>query len=157
MRLKCRISLCYMELVFGSGAECTKSSCVLSSSQQRQQSGKSLDYEEPDLVKCTHIRTPHTWYTHTIYVKLSAPALYTQHSDHTVGAAGIAVLLLKETAAAPKHLPSLLLSSHPLIYQLPSAVVSWAPRLAISQPMKLLDGLCCYQSSMELQPCYCLR
>lgn len=31
--------------VFASGAECTKSSCVLSASQWRQQSGKSVDYE----------------------------------------------------------------------------------------------------------------
>lgn len=57
MRLKCSISLCYMERVFASGAECTKSSCVLSSSQWRQQSGKSLDYEEPDPGTRTHTHT----------------------------------------------------------------------------------------------------
>lgn len=43
----------------------------------------------------------------------------------------IVVLLLWETAAAPKVLSSILLSSNPLIYQLPQAVVSWAPRLVL--------------------------
>lgn len=43
----------------------------------------------------------------------------------------IAVLLLWETAAAVKVLSSILLSSNPLIYQLPQAVVSWALRLAL--------------------------
>lgn len=43
----------------------------------------------------------------------------------------IAVLLLWETAAAPKVLSSILLSSNPLIYQLPQAVVSWALRLVL--------------------------
>lgn len=60
--------------VFASGAGCTKSPCVLSSSQWRQQSGKSVDYEEPDPGRCTHERVrahartqahTHThWHTH---------------------------------------------------------------------------------------------
>lgn len=41
------------------------------------------------------------------------------HNIMIMGIAGIAVLLLWETAAAPKLLSSLLLTSHPLIYQLP--------------------------------------
>lgn len=41
------------------------------------------------------------------------------HNIMIMGITGIAVLLLWETAAAPKLLSSLLLTSHPLIYQLP--------------------------------------
>lgn len=41
------------------------------------------------------------------------------HNVMIMGIAGIAVLLLWETAAASKLLSSVLLPSHPLIYQLP--------------------------------------
>lgn len=74
------------------------------------------------------------------------------HNIMITGNAGIVALLLLESAAAPKLLSSLFLSSHPLIYQLPKAVVNRTPGWALFQPMTLLDGSFCHLSPMGLQP-----
>lgn len=62
-----------------------------------------------------HIDTRMRHLPHLCKKNACAPA----HNIMIMGIAGIAVLLLWETAAAPKLLSSLLLTSHPLIYQLP--------------------------------------
>lgn len=76
------VTWCMCARVFASEAECTKSSCVLSPSQWRQQSGKSADYEEHDRGRHAHIHTVtntlrhkntlmHVHAYYTIYVQIS--------------------------------------------------------------------------------------
>lgn len=122
MRLKCSISFCYMGHVFA--VEQSAQRVPVFSSPHNGADGvenlwimKSLTqgHVHRHTLGCKHAPpTPHLCKT------LLCPCAYKHiYCTMFMGAAGIAVLLLWEAAAAPPKVLSSSLCSSPLIYQLP--------------------------------------